>query len=275
MEPEFSCQHLIIEFKLTLTAVVRGPPNRAPILAPFSSEICNKMRDELTGLLEIFYKVEEAGGKATLSITTFMGVTNTKLDIVSPTPSSTVSTSPSSPPAPGNQAAGRRRRRNRGAAARARRNQRAAASQATLAEVDPPPRLPPSPPPRPLRHLLSPSPTSGRRRVMSLGRPEMPTFSTLNLDGSSSPPPAPPPPSQSTPFICYDDCEEDLHCSKCGKCYALCHEHSGCDCSAEDGLEIDFHCALCCCGRSLEIDYCKLKSLLSPADYHTASHTYL
>ena len=71
------------------------------------------MGDELTGLLEIFHKVEETGGKATLSITTSMGLTKTKLEIVSPTPGSTASTSVSSPPAPGNQAAGRRRRRNR------------------------------------------------------------------------------------------------------------------------------------------------------------------
>ena len=113
------------------------------------------MRDELTGLLEIFHKVEETGGKATLSITTSMGLTKTKLEIVSPTPGSTASTSVSSPPAPGNQAAGRRRRRNRGAAARARRNQRAATSLATLAEVDPPPRLPPAPLLHPLQHLLS------------------------------------------------------------------------------------------------------------------------
>ena len=233
------------------------------------------MRDELTGLLEIFHKVEEAGGKATLSITTSMGLTKTMLEIVSPTPGSTASTSSSSPPAPGNQAAGRRRRRNRGAAARARRNQRAATSQALLAEVDPPLQPPPTPPRRPLNHLLSPSPTSGRRRVMSLGRAEMPTFSTLNLDGSSPPSPAPPPPSPPTPAICYDDCDDDMHCTKCGKCHVLCHEHSGCDCYGEDGLEITFHCALCCCGRSLEYADCKLKSLLSPKDHHTASHPYL
>ena len=46
-----------------------------------------------------------------------------------------------------------------------------------------------------LHHLLSPSPTSGRRRVMSVGRPEMPNFSSLNLDGSCSPTPPPPPTS--------------------------------------------------------------------------------
>ena len=190
-----------------------------------------------------------------------------------PAPATTAST-PTSPPAPGNQAAGRRRRRNRGAAARARRNQQAATSQVTLAEVDPPPRLPPTPPCRPLRHLLSPTPTSGRRLVLSLGRAEMPTFSTLNLDGSSSPPPAPPPPSPPSSWICYDDCEDDLHCSDCGKCVVLCHDHSGCDCYGEECLGISFHCAVCCCGRSLEHQNCKLKFLLSPEAYHTASHPY-
>ena len=203
------------------------------------------------------------GGKSIIKFT---------LESPPPAPATTDPTS-TSPPAPGNQAAGRRRRRNRGAAARARRNQRAATSQATLAEVDPPPGLPPSPLLHPLHHLLSPSPTSGRRRVMSLGRPEMPTFSSLNLDGSCSTPPAPPSPS--TPSPCYDDCENDMHCSDCGKCYALCPEHSGCNCSDEDGLEFSFHCAVCCCGRSLEHAECKLRSLLSPEDYHTASHPYL
>ena len=110
-------------------------------------------------------------------------------------------------------------------------------------------------------------------RVMSLGRPEMQTFSSVNLDGSCSTPPAPPSPS--TPSPCYDDCEKDMHCSDCGKCYALCPEHSGCNCGDEDGLEFTFHCAVCCCGRSLEHEECKLRSLLSPEDYHTASHPYL
>ena len=151
----------------------------------------------------------------------------------------------------------------------------AATSQAALAEVDPPPRQPPTPPRRPLCHLLSPPSTSGRRRVMSLGRAEMPTFSTLNLDGSSSPPPAPPPPSPPSPFICYDDCEDDEHCSDCGKCAVLCQEHYGCDCYGEEGLDITFHCAVCCCGRSLEGQYCKLKDFLSPESFHTASHPYL
>ena len=152
-----------------------------------------KMRDELAGLLEIFHKVEEAGGKATISITTSLGVTKTKLEIVSFTPGSSISTSTlsSSPPAPGNQAAGRRRHRHRGARARARRNLRAAAHQTSLAEAA---ASVPLVPPRPLRLLPSPPPESGRRRVVScVGRLEFPSFN--NLDGAppSSPPCSPPP----------------------------------------------------------------------------------
>ena len=157
-----------------------------------------KMRDELAGLLEIFHKVEEAGGKATISITTSLGVTKTKLEIVSPTPGSSNATSSSSPSAPGNQAAGRRRRRHRGARARARRNQRAAAHQTSLAEAAASVSLVP---PLPLRLLPSPPPESGRRRVVScVGRLELPSFN--NLDGAppSSPPCSPPPtPSRGWP----------------------------------------------------------------------------
>ena len=175
------------------------------------------MKAEIAKLLALFSEVEENGGSANLVLSTKGGKSIIKFTLESPPPDP-ATTAPTSPPAPGNQAAGRRRRRNRGAAARARRNQRAATSQATLAEVESPPHLPPS---RPLHHLLSPSTTSGRRRVMSLGRPEMPTFSSLNLDGSSSPPPAPPPPPQPSAWICYDDCENDIYCSNCGKCIVL------------------------------------------------------
>ena len=234
--------------------------------------------DELNTLLGMFHQVEKEGGIANLTISTRGGKTSVKFAIeldAEASTSTTASTSSSSPPAPGNQAAGRRRRRNRGAAARARRNQRAAASQASLAEVDPTLQPPTTHPRRPLNHLISPSPTSGRRRVMSLGRAEMPTFSTLNLDGSSSPSPAPPPLSPPSSWICYDDCDQDLHCHHCGKCHVLCQEHSGCDCYEENGLEINFHCAVCCCGRSLENEDCKLKNLLTPEAYHTASHNYL
>ena len=198
------------------------------------------MRDELETLLGMLNQVEETGGIASLTISTKGGKTSVKFAIeldAGPSTPTPVSTSPSSPPAPGNQA-GRRRHRNRGAAARARRNQRAAASQAALsalAEVDPPP-------PRPLCHLLSPSPTSRRRRVMSVGRPEMPTFSSLNLDGSSSPSPDPPPCSPPSPWICYDECKNDEHCEICNNCLLLCPDHHGCRC--DHGVQI-FECDGC------------------------------
>ena len=169
------------------------------------------MGDQLKGLLEIFHKVEGEGGQATLSVTTHGGKTKLKLEIQS-SPSGTAPTS--SPPT-----SGRRRRRQRGAAARALAKQRAAAHQATLVEaatsdplVSSPPSSTHSPlttaPRRPLEHLLSPSPSSGRRRVMSLGRPaEMPSFACLNLDGHCSSPPvednsSPSPPTRPAPTSC-------------------------------------------------------------------------
>merc|ERR1711952_439751 len=93
-------------------------------------------------------------------------------------------------------------KRKRSGAARRKAKLRAAAHQATLAAAAGAVLVPPSPspssasspprPPRPLHHLLSPSPSSGRRRVMPLGRPEMLTFSSLNLEGATSLPPTTP-----------------------------------------------------------------------------------
>ena len=136
---------------------------------------------------------------ATFSITTCMGVTKTKLEIVSPTPGSSNATSSSSPSAPGNQAAGRRRRRHRGARASARRNQRAAAHQASLAEAA---TSVPLDPPRPLRLHPSPPPASGRRRVTTMARQNVATFSSLNVDGTAPPTPPPPPsPAPTSPPV--------------------------------------------------------------------------
>ena len=208
---------------------------------------------ELAKLLELFSEVEEKGGCASLSLSTSRGKSTFKFTLETPpSPATTLPSSSASPSAPGNQAAGRRRR-NRGAAWRARRNQRAAASQVTLAEVKAPASPPPRPP-RPLHHLLSPTPSAGRRRVMSLGRPEMPTFSSLNLDGASSPSPTPTPPTPSSaspppstpspsPPVCYRGCT--WHCDSCGKCPFLCQDHSGCPC-CED---LPPHCTVCCCLR--------------------------
>ena len=216
------------------------------------------MRAELAKLLALYSDVEESCGCASLSLSTSGGKSIVKFTLETPPPpvTTTSSRSPTSPSAPGNQAAGRRRRRNRGAAWRARRNQRAAASQVTLAEVNASPASPPPRPPRPLHHLLSPSPSAGRRRVMSLGRPEMPTFSSLNLDGASSPSPTPTPPTPSSaspppstpspsPPVCYRGCT--WHCDSCGKCAFLCRDHSGCTCCDEEDLPP--HCTVCCCLR--------------------------
>ena len=169
------------------------------------------MRDEVLSLLELFFKIEERGGQATLAVTTDSGKTKIKFEVASPSTTFGTGSSPSMPtssaapqPAPG--------KRKRSGAARRKAKLRAAAHQATLAAAAgavlvPPPPLPPSAsspprPPRPPHHLLSPSPSSGRRRVMPLGRPEMLTFSSLNLDGATSPPPTTPsstPPTSSSP----------------------------------------------------------------------------
>ena len=69
------------------------------------------MGDELSGLLEIFTKVKEAGGQATLTAATHEGKTNIKLEIVSPPPATA--------PPPLQPVPGQRRCRHRGAAARA------------------------------------------------------------------------------------------------------------------------------------------------------------
>ena len=198
------------------------------------------MGDELNILLEAFHKIEKAGGQATLSVSTVGG--KTKINLVTATtpapPTESPSTKTSSTPV--------RRHRRRGARARARRNQRAAAHQASLAEAAT--SVPLEDPPRPLHLLPSPPPASGRRRVMSVGRPDMPSFSSLNLDGSTSPTPAPPPPLQP---ICYDHCEIPReHCEDCKKCVVLCSEHFGCACF-EKHYEIE--CAICYCTREVRV----------------------
>ena len=86
-----------------------------------------KMGDELTLLLEVFHKIEKAGGQASLSVATVGGKTKMKLEIGTTPAPPTESSSTSSP-------TGRRHCR-RGPRARARRNQRAAAHQAALAEA--------------------------------------------------------------------------------------------------------------------------------------------
>ena len=56
-----------------------------------------KMGDELTLLLEVFHKIEKAGGQATLSVATAGGKTKIKLEIGTTAAPPMVSSPPSSP----------------------------------------------------------------------------------------------------------------------------------------------------------------------------------
>ena len=164
--------------------------------APISPDSVEKMEAEL---MNILHQVKLAGGSASLTFTTMGGKFKAKLEVELGAPSST--SSGLSPPLPATATAPGgsrcRRRRHREPAAMVKSQARAAAHQAPLAsaEVNAPPASSPSRSPCPLHHLLFPSPSTGRRQVMSLGRPEMTTFSSLNLDGESSPSPSPPPPT--------------------------------------------------------------------------------
>ena len=97
------------------------------------------------------------------------------------------------------------------------------------------------PPPRPPLQLLpSPPAASGRRKVISVEKLDVPTFSSINMDGSSSPPPSSPTPSPShttptptpssrRPPLCHLNYDH-THCEHCGRCVYLCGEHHGCYC---------------------------------------------
>ena len=144
------------------------------------------MRAEVQKIFILYEELVEAGNNATLMFSSKGGKSTIKLQLDSPSPSPLTATTTTFPPAPGH------RRRVRGAAARARRRQRAADHQAALAQAATSALL--VPPCRPLHILPSPPTASGRRRVMSVGRPDMPTFSSLNLDGN-------PPVLRSSPTI--------------------------------------------------------------------------
>ena len=151
------------------------------------------MGDELANLLKIFKRVEKDGGQATLSVSTNAGKTTIKLELTS-------SLSKPAPSLPSSSASGGRRRRHRGPAKKEKAKVRAALHQATLASsttsVAAAPSNPP-PPARPLRIHPSPPPASGRRRVTTMARQNVATFSSLNVDGTA--PPTPPPPPSPTP----------------------------------------------------------------------------
>ena len=133
------------------------------------------MKPEFQKLLNLFEELEVAGETVSLTIQSREGKSTIKLQLESrspPSPSSTATpTIPAaSAPVPGG------RRRHRGAAARARRRQRAAEHQGTTlaapASATPAPHQQYHPPLRHPTHLLpSPSPSSGRRQVVSVGTP--------------------------------------------------------------------------------------------------------
>ena len=188
------------------------------------------MKAEFAKLLKLYEELEEAGENATLTLSSKGGNSTIKL-LLESSPSPPLTSSPSSlPPAP------QRRRRHRGAAARARRKQRAADYQASLPDAAATTSSPasgedtatPGPPPqRPLHLLESPSPSTARRRVMSLGRPaEMTSFASLNLDGHSSSPPLPLPQPTPPPLPLAQDILDSLKrfdsvgevcCAECGE----------------------------------------------------------
>ena len=149
------------------------------------------MKAEFEKIFSLFEEFEEAGQAVTLTFASRGGKSTVKLQLESSTSSSSSSPAQPSPPVPG------QRRRHRGPRAKARRNQRAAAHQASLAEAATSVPLGDPHSPRPLCPLQSPSPSSGRRRVTSLGCQPFPSFSHLNLDG---PPPSPPPQPHQSPL---------------------------------------------------------------------------
>ena len=201
------------------------------------------MGDELTLLLEVFYKIEKAGGQVTLSATTVGGKTKLRLEIGT-TPASPFESSSTSP---------RRRHRCRSLRARARRIQRAAEHQAAPAEAATSAPLEDSPLRPPLKLLPSVPADSGGRKVITMEKLDVPTFSSVNMDGSSSPPPRPPrpptPPSLLRPPLCYNfNCR--AHCGGCGRRYFLCVDHNGCYCELDE-YDVEPHCLVCNCERNV------------------------
>ena len=147
-------------------------------------------------LVEFFKKVKEDGGQATLTATTNSGQIKIKFEIVSPR---------SAPaPTPLQPVPGQPRYHHLGAASKERQRQRAANHQGTDL-AGPTPVSPPHPvsgeagapagpllslsspffplsPQDPSSLLPSPSPSSGRRWIMSVGRLPVPSFASLSLD---------------------------------------------------------------------------------------------
>ena len=148
-------------------------------------------RGELQLLLNTFCRIWEAGGQANLTTSTDGGKLKAKLEIQLGSPAAPRSGAPSTTsglPAASHQPC------HRGPAAKAQSRARAAAHQAkkaAAATISSTAAIAAGSGEasslalsqrRPL-HLL-PSPPAGRRRVMSVGRRDMPSFAPLNLDGT-------------------------------------------------------------------------------------------
>ena len=105
----------------------------------------------------------------------------------------------------------------------------------------------------PLKLLPSVPADSGGRKVITMEKLDVPTFSSVNMDGSSSPPPRPPrpptPPSLLRPPLCYNfNCR--AHCGGCGRRYFLCVDHNGCYCELDE-YDVEPHCLVCNCERNV------------------------
>ena len=146
------------------------------------------MKAEFQRIFKLFEELEEAGGCATLTITSRKGTSSIKLVLECPTPSSptTGMTTTTLPLASG----------RRSAAARARRRQARAGSpppneQGGEGESSQLPR-------QPLMHHLPAS--VGRQALLHVPRLAILSFASLNMDGSPpSLPPRPPPPPPPSP----------------------------------------------------------------------------
>ena len=163
-------------------------------------------RGELQLLMNTFCRIWEASGQATLTTSTEGGELKAKLEIQLGSPAAPRTGAPST--TSGHPAVSHRPC-HRGPAAKARSRARAAAYQAKkAAAVAASAKVsstagsgeasPSSVSQRRPLHLL-PSPPAGRRRVMSVGRRDMPSFAPLNLDGTH--PSLPPPTSTAGPAL--------------------------------------------------------------------------
>ena len=82
-----------------------------------------------------------------------------------------------------------------------------------------------------------------------VARPDVPIFTTLNVDGPFSLPPAPAPPYSMRPPLCDFNCVKEGrdHCYECGRCDILCRDHNACTCERDEDEDDGTNCAVSCC----------------------------